>query len=158
MHDTICMTSYELHMTLHPLFMISLHAMTSHPLYSCHHARIPIISSTGGGPLLKCTDYTTPTICVKWNPLHVWHHRNSIWHHTHSLWHNNTVFMMSRPLYSWQHTHSIWHYIHSSSDITVSMTRLFLCLWHHTQYIWHLTWFMNDNTTTVSNITLKVSV
>ena len=33
---TICMTSYELHVTSHPLLMISHHAMTSHPLYSCH--------------------------------------------------------------------------------------------------------------------------
>ena len=32
--DTICMTSYELHMTSHPLFMITHHSMTSHPLYS----------------------------------------------------------------------------------------------------------------------------
>ena len=53
---------------------------------------------------LQFTDYTTPTICVTWNPLYVWHHRNSIWHHTHSLWHNNTVSMTSHPLYSWQHT------------------------------------------------------
>ena len=36
---TICMISYELHMTSHPLFMISQHAMTSHPLYSCHHTQ-----------------------------------------------------------------------------------------------------------------------
>ena len=34
---TLCMISYELHMTSHPLFMISHHAMKSHPLYSCHH-------------------------------------------------------------------------------------------------------------------------
>ena len=33
---TICMTSYELHKTSHPLFMISHHAMTSHPEYSSH--------------------------------------------------------------------------------------------------------------------------
>ena len=36
---TICMASYKLHMTSHPLFMISCHAMTSHPLYSCHHTQ-----------------------------------------------------------------------------------------------------------------------
>ena len=36
---TICMTSYELPMTSHPLFMISQHAMTPHTLYSCHHSR-----------------------------------------------------------------------------------------------------------------------
>ena len=36
---TICMTSYELPMTSHPLFMIAHHTMTSHPLYSSHHSR-----------------------------------------------------------------------------------------------------------------------
>ena len=36
---TICMTSYELHMTSHPLFMISPHSMTPHPLYLCHHTQ-----------------------------------------------------------------------------------------------------------------------
>ena len=36
---TICMTSCELHMTSHPLFMISSHAMTSHPLYLCYHTQ-----------------------------------------------------------------------------------------------------------------------
>ena len=36
---TISMTSYALHMTSHPLFMITLHAMTAHPLYSCHHTQ-----------------------------------------------------------------------------------------------------------------------
>ena len=36
---TICMTSCKLHMTSHPLFMILQHAMTSHPLYSCHHTQ-----------------------------------------------------------------------------------------------------------------------
>ena len=35
---TIC-TFYELHVTSHPLFMISHHALTSHSLYSCHHTQ-----------------------------------------------------------------------------------------------------------------------
>ena len=36
---TTYMTSYEQHMTSHPLFMISLHAMTSNPVYLCHHTQ-----------------------------------------------------------------------------------------------------------------------
>ena len=122
--------------------------------------RIPVIASTVAGPLLIVYWLTTPTICVTWNPLYVWHHRNSIWYHTHSLWHNTPVFMTSHPLYSWQHTHSIWRHILYTCNITatVSMTKQLLCLWHHTHYIWHLTWCMNDNTTMVSDITLTVSV
>ena len=36
---SICKTSYELHMTSHPLLMISHHTMMSYPLYSCHHTQ-----------------------------------------------------------------------------------------------------------------------
>ena len=36
---TICMTSYELHVTSRPFFMISHHVMISHPLYSCHQTQ-----------------------------------------------------------------------------------------------------------------------
>ena len=69
---TICMISYELHMTSHPLFMISHHAMTSHPLYSCHHTQDTWLSTTVAGPLLIVywlyhTYYMCdmkPTICM----------------------------------------------------------------------------------------------
>ena len=69
---TICMTSYELHTTSHPLFMISHHAMTSHPLYSVITSRIAVIASTVAGPLfivywLYNTYYMCdmkPTICM----------------------------------------------------------------------------------------------
>ena len=68
----VCMTSYELHKTSHPLFMISHHTMTSHPQYSSHHPRIPVIASTVAGPLLIVywlyhTYYMCdmkPTICM----------------------------------------------------------------------------------------------
>ena len=49
---TICMTSYELHMTSPPLYMISLHAMTSHPCIYVIPPRIPVIASTVAGPLV----------------------------------------------------------------------------------------------------------
>ena len=163
----ICRTSFELHMTSLPLFMISHHAMTSHSLYSCHHTQDTCHR-------IHSSWTVTYSVLIIPHLLYVWHqtpymwvlyefyifYRNSIWHQTHSLWHNNTVFMMSHPLYSWQHTHSIWHHIHYTYDITatVSMTRHLLWLWHHTQYIWHLTWCISGNTTTVLAITLTVSV
>ena len=155
---TICMIPYELHVSSHPLYLISLHAMTSHPLYLCHHTQDTCHRIHCSWIITySVLNYTTPTT---WNPLYVWHHRNSIWHHTHSLWHNNTVFMTSHPLYSCQHTHSLWYHIPYTCDITatVCMKGQLLYLWHHNQYIWHLIWFMNDNTTTVSDNTLTVSV
>ena len=125
------MKSFELHMTSLPLFMISHHAMTSHPLYSCHHTQDTchrihcswtITYSVLIIPYLLYVWHQTPYMCVLYE-FYIFY-RNSILHHTHSLWHNNTVFMTSHPLYSWQHTHSIWHYILYTCDIkaTVSMT------------------------------------
>ena len=69
---TKCMTSYELHMASHPLFMISLHAMTSHPLYLCHHTQDICHRIHCSGPLLIVywlyhTYYMyamKPTICM----------------------------------------------------------------------------------------------
>ena len=157
---TIWMTSYEPHMTSHPLFMISLHGMTSHPLYLCHHTHDTCY-------FIHCSWTITYSVLIIPHILYVchethymWHQRNSMWHHTHSLWHNNTVFMMTHRLYPWQHTHSIWHHIHYTCDITatVCMKIHLLCLGHHTPYIWHLTWCMNDNKTTLSDNTLTVSV
>ena len=134
---TICMTSFELHITSLPLFMLSYHAMTSHPLYSCYHTQDTCHR-------IHCSWTVTYSILIIPHLLYVWHetpymrvlyefyifYRNSILHHTHSLWHNNTVFMTSHPLYSWQHTHNIWHHILYTCDITatVSMTRHLLWL------------------------------
>ena len=161
MYGTICMTSYELHMKLHPLFMISLHTMTSHPMYLCHHTQDTC-------HLILCSWIVTYSVLIIPHLLYVWHETHYIYDITgilyditfHSLWHNNTVFMTSHPLYPWQHTHSIWHHILYTCDITatICMTRHLLCLGHHPHYIWHLTWCMNDNPTTVSNNTLTVYV
>ena len=158
---TICADIIWIHMTSHPLFKISHHAMTfthtvfmsSHPGYLSLH---PLLLSY----YLQCIDYTTSAICVFSNPLYVWHHMNSMWHHNCSLWHHKTVFMTSHPQYSWHHTHCIRHDTHSTCDITatVIMTRHLLCFWHYTQCIWHLTWWMNGNTRTVSDMIPILSV
>ena len=158
---TICMTSYELHMTSHPLFMILLF-MISHHTHCIHviTSSIPVIESTVAAPLLivywlSHTYYMCdikPTICMTSQEFYMT---------SHSLFMKSQYCIpTSHPLYSWQHTHSLWHHILYTCDITatVSMTRHLLCLWHHLQYIWHLTWCMNDNTIMVSDITLNVSV
>ena len=150
-----------IHMSSHPLFMISHHAMTfthtvlmpSQPGYLSSH---PLLQSY----YLQCIDYSTLVICVISNPLYVWQHMNSMWHHKNCLWHHKTVFLTSHPHYSWHHTHCIRHDIHSTCDITatVTMTRHLICFWNCSLCIWHLTWWMNDNTMMVSDMIPIVSV
>ena len=157
---TIYIISYELHMTSHPLFMISHHAMTSHPPYSCHHTQDTCHR-------FHCSWTITNSVLIIPHLLYVWHETHcmydTIWNlydipltlyditilysgrHIHSIHDSTPPHMISHTRYLWHHT-------------TVSMTRHLLCLWHQPQYMWHLTWCMNDNTTTVSDITLTVSV
>ena len=63
---TICMTSYELHMTSHPLFMISHHAMSSQPLYSCHHTQYIWHH-------IHCSCIITHSVLIIGHLLYVWH-------------------------------------------------------------------------------------
>ena len=122
---TICMTSYELHMTSRPLFMISHHVMISHPLYSCHQTQdtchhmhcfwtIPynvliVRLYQTKKQYLWCHihfrhDITPPvsdiasTASLSSKPLH--------WYHTH-------FWMTSHPPSLWHHMHFIEHHIQS---------------------------------------------
>ena len=84
----ICRTSFELHMTSLPLFMISHHAMTSHSLYSCHHTQDTCHR-------IHSSWTVTYSVLIIPHLLYVWHqtpymwvlyefyifYRNSIWHH-----------------------------------------------------------------------------
>ena len=96
----------RIHMTSHPIFMISHHGMnfihtvlmSSRPGYLSLH---PLQLSYD----LQCIENTTSAICVFSNTLYVWHHMNSMWHHKNSLRHHKTVFMTSQPHYSWHHPH-----------------------------------------------------
>ena len=69
---TICMTSYELHMTSHPLFMILHHAMISHPLYSCHHTQ-------DSCHCIHCSWTITFSVLIIPHLLYVWHETHYIY-------------------------------------------------------------------------------
>ena len=144
----------------HPIFMISHHAMTSHPLYSCHHTQYTCLC-------ILCSCVINYCVLMIKHLLYVWHQTHYMYDITwfsmtsHSLFtksqyciddFTSTLFMTA--------PHSIWHHILYTCDITatVSMTRHFLWLWHHTHYVGHLTWCTHDGTTTVSEITLTLSV
>ena len=156
MHDIIW-----IHMTSCTFSKLSHHAVTfthtllmsSHPAYLSSHA-------VQLSYYLQCIDFSTFATCVVSNPLHAWHHMNSMWYHNKSLWHRKTLLMTSPPHISWHHTHCRLQDIHSICDIkaTVTMTRNLLCFSHCTHGIWHLTCWMKDNTMTVSDMMLNVSL
>ena len=157
---TICMTSYELHMTSHPQFRTSHHTMTSHPLYSCHHTQDTCHH-------IHCSWTITYGVLIIPHLLYVWQETHYMYDIKGILYDTTLTLYDITILYSWRHIHSIHDSTPTLYDIklytcdikaTVSMTRHLLCVWHHTQYIWHLPWCMNDNTTTVCDITLTVSV
>ena len=160
-----------IHMTSHPLFMISYHTMTftrtvfmsPHPGYLSLH---PLYLSY----YLQCIDYTTSAICVIWNPLYVRHHMNSMWHHNNSLWHHKPVFVTSnphysrrqptayditynllvtsQPLYLWQDTYYVFNIILSVYDISHGewMTTQRLCLTWYPMYLYNQAHLIDDVT------------
>ena len=69
---TICMTSYELPMISHPLFMISHHTMTSHQLYSCHH-------SQDACHRIPCSWAIPYSVLIIPHLLYVWHETHCIY-------------------------------------------------------------------------------
>ena len=130
---TICMTSIELHMTSHPLFMISHHSMTSHPLYSCHH-----------------TQYTWHrTHCSSAMTYSVWiiPHLQYVWHQGHYMYDIiwilydiiPTLYDITRQ-YTWHHIHSIHAITPTLHDITyiILVTSQPLYLWKDMYYVYDI--------------------
>ena len=171
---TICMTSYELPMTSHPLFMISNHTMTSHPLYSYHHSR----DACHGMP---CSWTITYSVLIMPHLLYVWYETDCMyhitrilyditltlyditirysWHHIHSI-HGSTprlyditytIFVWSQPLYLWQDTSYVYGIIFSTYDISHCLPMKILQ--------WYLTWcsqYLCNHTHLIDDITTYV--
>ena len=132
---TICMTSYELHMTSHPLFLISHHAMTSHPLYSCHHTQDTCHH-------IHCSWTITYNVLIIPHLLYMWHQTHHMYDitwilcdtHTHTDSYDITI------LYSWLHIHSLHDSIPTLSDITYCTLATLqpLYLWQDTSYVYDI--------------------
>ena len=133
MHDTtatIYITLFKLHLKSHPLFMISQHAMSSHPLYSCHHTQY-IWHHIHCSCIITHSILIIPHLCYVWHQTHymcdiLWmlygitptHYditRLYSWHHT------SILFMTSHPLYMKSHRLYLWHYRHCIYDKTTTM-------------------------------------
>ena len=122
--ETICMTSYALHMTSHRLFRTSHHFMydikstisdlmssvyvSSHPIYQWYHKH--------------CIYDITSSISVTSYPLYLWHNIHYVWHHNplYTLSICITSFalqMTSHPLYHTKPQYLLCH-IHFNHYIT----------------------------------------
>ena len=111
---TICMTSYELPMTPHPLFMISHHTMTSHPLYSCHHSR-------DACHRIPCSWTITYSLLIIPQLLYVWHETHCMYDITGILYDITLTLYDITILYSWGHIHSTHDSTPTLYDITYSI-------------------------------------
>ena len=127
---TICMTSYELHMTSHPLFMISHHAMTSHPLYSCHH-------TLDTSHHIHCSWTITYSVLIIQHLLYVWHETHYM-HDIRGILYDITLTLYDvRILYTWCHIDSFNDSTPTLYDITYSIraTSQPQYLWQDTSYV-----------------------
>ena len=157
---TICMTSYELHMASHPLFMISLHAMTLHPLYLCHHTQDTYNR-------LHCSWTITYSVLIVPQLLYVWHETHYMYDITGNLYDITLTRYDITILYSWRHIHSTHDSRPTLYDITCSIlvTSQPLYVWQDTSYVYDIILSIYDishgvwmTTTMVSDNTLTVSV
>ena len=111
---TICMTSYEIHMTSHPLFMISHHTMTSHPLYSCHHTEDTCHR-------ILCISTITYSVLIIPHLLYMWRETHYMYDMTGNLYDITLTLYDITILYSWCHIHSIHYSTPTLYDITYSI-------------------------------------
>ena len=127
---TICMTSYELHMTSHSLFMILHHAVTSHPLYSCHHTQDTC-------RCIHCSWTITYSVLIIPHLLYVWHETHYIYDITGILYDITLTLYDITILCSWRLILSIHDGTPTLYDITYSIlaTSQPLYLWQDTSYV-----------------------
>ena len=154
---TICMTSYALHMTSHPLFNIT-------PLYVSHQVHYIV-------PHIHCICVITPTLSMILQPLY-----GCICVITPTLSMNitATLWMISHPVIMWRPIHYIYYILLTLYDIKtvcVDYTTLDIYmtsfairktshpLYHKKpQYLWCHIHFRHDIKSTVSDMTPIVSL
>ena len=136
----ICMTSYKLHMTSYPLFMISHHAVTSHPLYSWHHTQ-------DNCHRIHCSWTSTFSVLIIPHLLYVWHETHCIYDLTGILYDNKLTLYDITILYSWHHILSIHDSTPTLYYITYSTlaTSQPLYLWQDTPYIYDIIVYMTSH-------------
>ena len=160
MKPTICMTSYEFHVSSEPLFMTSQDCiqnitstlfLTSHPLYMTWHTLFLWHHN-------PCNYEKTPTIFLTLYSGYMTSHMVNEWQHNDCIWHDTQWFcilkptwlMMSQFMYIWDRTHCIHdtigilcYFISTLAD----NTPLFVC--HGTHSVYDITCILYDVTHTV---------
>ena len=128
---TICMISYEFHVTSHPVFMTSqdcIHditptqLLTSYPLYITWHKLYLWYHS-------HCNYDKTPTMFLTLYSVYMTSHTLNEWQHNDCIWQNTqcicvikpTWLMTSHPMYIWNHTHCMYDTIGTLYDLTCTL-------------------------------------
>ena len=141
---TLCVTSYALYITSHPLLKLYLWQHTlyiwNHILYIGQHIHYTCeIRATNLCPQTHFIDNIKPTLCMTSHLAYVRHLSHYTRHHILTLWHQTTVFMTSHPLYLTSYPLYLCHHTQIISHIThiVCMISQPKYVWHHMNYIWH---------------------
>ena len=130
---TKCMTSYELPMTSHPLFIISYQGMTSHPLYPCHHTQDTCHRIHSSWTIRY-------SVLIITHLLYVWHETHYMYGITGILYDITCTLYDITILYSWRHIHSNHDSTPIVYDITYSIlvTSQPLNVWEDTSYVYDI--------------------
>ena len=107
----ICMTSFELQMTSHPLYHTKPQFLWCHILF--RHDITPPVSDNA------------PNVSLSSQPLHWYHthfwmklHPTSVWHHMHYIYNITSNPYVITLLYLWHQNHYIWiHILFVGQDI-----------------------------------------
>ena len=116
----ICMISFALQMTMHPLYHTKPQYLWCHIHFrqdnTAHVSDIAPTVSMSSHPL----HWHLTHFCMTSHAPSVWHHMDYIQHHTQSLCHQTTVLMTSQPVY--MKPHPVWgHHIHLTCDFTATI-------------------------------------
>ena len=131
----ICITSFELQMTSHPLYHIKPQYLLCH-IHFRHDITDPVLDITPPVSLSLQTLHWYHTHYCMTSHLHsVWVHIHYIYHDIQSLCHHTTALMTSQPLYMkphpvcratytlymWHHSHYLCHHTHCIESITPTL-------------------------------------
>ena len=159
---TLCLISYALYITSHPLLM-STHYCTYDSTTSIYET-----TSSMQGNLYTIHETSQPLICVITPTVLTTSHPIFVWYHTRHMYSifctiediTSSIYDIKSP-FLWHQTHYIWHHIHGVSDIisTVLMISHQMYLWDLICYIWwHHIHCIQHHIHYICNITATVSV
>ena len=124
--------------------------LTLNPLYLCHQT--------------QGINYNTPTLCMTWHTLYVWHHIQYACYYNNCLGYYAPLCITSHPVYLWHHIQYVRYHTaimttqrlyQTSNLLYLTSQPLYLChhtdgthicidvslyQWHHNKCVNHHTW------------------